>query len=113
MCVCVCVCVSMYLSLSLFSYIFLVVYFAYILYYLLSLPFLFTATPAAHGNFQARGQIGAVARAYTTATATMDPSCILHCCLRQQRILNSLRQYQVFNLLSHNTICSLYNSFFC
>ena len=32
------------------------------------------ATPMAYGNSQARGQIGAVAASYTTATATWDQS---------------------------------------
>ena len=35
---------------------------------------LFRATPAAYGGSQARGLIGAVAAAYTTATATPDLS---------------------------------------
>ena len=50
------------------------------------------ATPAAYGGSQARDQIGAVPRAYTTATATWDPSrvCNLHHSSRQCRILNPL-----------------------
>ena len=36
--------------------------------------FLFTATPMTHGISQASGRIGAVADAYTIATAMPDPS---------------------------------------
>ena len=36
--------------------------------------FLFMATPEAYGSSQARGQIGAAAVAYATATAILDPS---------------------------------------
>ena len=56
--------------------------------------FLFTAAPEAFGNYQARGQIGAAAEAYTKATATLDLSCIcdLQCSLWQNRILNPLSQ---------------------
>ena len=49
---------------------------------LLLLLFLFTAAPAAYGSSQARGQMGDVAPAYTTATATLDPSSI--CDLQRQ-----------------------------
>ena len=51
---------------------------------------LFRATPAAYGGSQARGRIGAVAAAYTTATAMPDPShiCNPHHSSRQRRILN-------------------------
>ena len=35
--------------------------------------FLFRATPAAYGNSQARGHIGAAAEAYATATAMPGP----------------------------------------
>ena len=39
--------------------------------------FLFGAVPTAYGSSQARGQIRAMAVAYTTATATWDP---IHVC---------------------------------
>ena len=54
--------------------------------------FLSSATPAACGSSQARGWIGAVAEAYTTATATPDPSHIsdLYYSLWQCWILNPL-----------------------
>ena len=39
---------------------------------------LFRAAPAAHGGSQARGLIGPVVPAYTTATATPDPSHIFN-----------------------------------
>ena len=44
----------------------------------------------AYGSSQARGQIGAVALAYATATAAPDPShiCELHCSSWQHHILN-------------------------
>ena len=35
---------------------------------------LFRAAPAAHGSYQARGQIRAASAGLTTATATPDPS---------------------------------------
>ena len=55
---------------------------------------LFRAASTAHGGFQARGGIGAVAAAHTTATAMPDPSpvCDLHCSSRQQQILNPLSE---------------------
>ena len=70
--------------------------------------FLFMASPVAYGSSQARGQIGAVAEAYATAT-TADPSC--GCNLHQ--ILDPLSEVrdgacnlmdasQVLNPLSHN-----------
>ena len=46
---------------------------------------LLRTTPGAHGSFQARGQIGAAAAAYTTATARPDPG---H--LWQRQIINQL-----------------------
>ena len=59
---------------------------------LLLLPFfffcLFGATPTAYGSSQARGQIGAVALAYTTATATPDPSLI--CDLPTLQLISTL-----------------------
>ena len=56
--------------------------------------FLFRVTPAAYGSSQARGQIRAVAEAYTTAMATWDPSHIVDLCLSLQKcqILNPLSQ---------------------
>ena len=53
----------------------------------------FRVTPAAHGGSQARGLIRELKPwAYTTATATQDPSCIwdLRHSSWQHRILNSL-----------------------
>ena len=49
------------------------------------------ATPSAYGSSWARGQIGAAAKAYATATATPDLSCIcdLHHSLWQHQILMS------------------------
>ena len=38
--------------------------------------FFFTAAPEADGNSGAKGRIRAAAEAYTTATVTLDPSCI-------------------------------------
>ena len=51
------------------------------------------ATPEAYGSSQARGQIGAAAVAYATATAILDPS---HIC----DLWHSLRQCQILNPLS-------------
>jgi len=55
---------------------------------------LFRPSPAAYGSSQARGQIRATAPAYTTATATWDPSCIcdLHHGSQQRWILNPLSE---------------------
>ena len=66
-------------------------------------PFAFSrAAPAAHGRSQARGLIGAVA-AYTTTTATQDPSriCDSHHSSRQCQILNPLSKArdQTHNLM--------------
>ena len=46
----------------------------------------------AYGSAWARGRIGAAAEAYTTATATLDPSliCDLRHGLQQRGIFNSL-----------------------
>ena len=54
--------------------------------------FLFRATPAAHGGFQARSQIRSAAAAYVIATAIPDLShvCNLHHSPWQCRILNPL-----------------------
>ena len=48
----------------------------------------------AYGSSQARGQIGAVAMAYTTATTTQDPSCIcnIHQSSWKHRILDPLSE---------------------
>ena len=53
---------------------------------------LFRAAPTAYGGSQARGQIGAVALAYTTAMATPDLRriCDSHDSSQQHRILNPL-----------------------
>ena len=48
--------------------------------WLFILIFIFMAAPAAYGSTQARGQIGAAAGAYTTATATLDLSHICDLC---------------------------------
>ena len=51
------------------------------------------ATPVSYGSSQARGQIRAVAEAYTTAMATLDLSHICNLCF-------SLWQHQILNPLS-------------
>ena len=64
-------------------------------FFLLFLSFcLFRASPAAYGVSQARGQIGAVAAGYTTATAMSDPSQVwdLHHSAWQLQILNPLSE---------------------
>ena len=55
---------------------------------------LFSAAPMACGGSQARGPIGAVAPAYTTATAIWGVSCIcsLHHSSWQRQILNPLSE---------------------
>ena len=60
----------------------------------------FLATLKAYGSSQARGQIGAAAVVYTTATATPDPRRVfnLHHSLRQRRILNPLARDQTCSL---------------
>ena len=76
--------------------------------------FIFRASLAAYGSSQARSRIGAAA-AYTTATATLDLSCIcdLCCSLWQCWILNMLSEARdrtfiltdtsrILNPLSHN-----------
>ena len=67
--------------------------------------FLFMPATVAHGSSWARSQIRAAAAAYTTATVTLDQSCIcsLHCCLQQCWIINSLRK-------TVNQICILTNT---
>ena len=64
-----------------------------ILFYFILFYLLFRAPPTAYGSFQARGQIGAAAEAYVTATATPDPShiCDLHRDLQQLQTLNPLK----------------------
>ena len=54
-----------------------------------------------YGSFQARGRIGVTATAYTTATATQNPSRIfnLHHSSRQYQILNSLSKARVGTLV--------------
>ena len=71
--------------------------------------FFFRVTPVACGNSWARGLIGAGAEAYTTATATLDPSHIfdLHYNLWQCRIPSPLskardRTHILTDLLSGN-----------
>ena len=56
--------------------------------------FFFRATSVACGNSRARGRIRAVAEAYATATAPLDPSriCNLSHSLQQCQILNSLSE---------------------
>uniref|UniRef100_A0A8D1LYF9 C-type lectin domain-containing protein n=1 Tax=Sus scrofa TaxID=9823 RepID=A0A8D1LYF9_PIG len=56
--------------------------------------FLFRVTPPAYENSQARGRKGAAVTAYTTATATWNPSLICNLChsLWQCQILNPLRE---------------------
>ena len=65
--------------------------------------------PAAHGGSQARGVIGAVAPAYTTATGTRDLSCIcnLHHSSQQRQILSprSKARDQTRNLMDPGWIC--------
>ena len=51
------------------------------------------AVLVAYGYSWTRGRIGATAAAYTTATATQEPSCICDLC-------HSLWQHQIFNPLS-------------
>ena len=56
--------------------------------------FLFRDVPAAYESFQPRGQNGAAAKAYTTATATWAPShiCNLHHSMWQHGILNPISE---------------------
>ena len=77
--------------------------------------FTFRAVPTACERSQARGRIGAPAPAYTTATATQNPSHVydLHHSSRQCRILKPLSKARdrtcilmdtswIHNLLSHS-----------
>ena len=52
------------------------------------------ASPVAYGSSQVRGQIGAAAAAYATATKTSEPShiCDIGCSLWQHGILNLLSE---------------------
>ena len=52
----------------------------------------FTAAPIAYGSSRIRGRIGAATEVYTTATATLAPSCIcnLRCSTWQCWNLNPL-----------------------
>ena len=61
-----------------------------------TLYFLFTATPVVYGSSQARGQIGAEAAGYTTATVTWD---LRHSC----NLCPNLQQHQSLNRLSETT----------
>ena len=63
---------------------------------------LLRAAPEAYGSSQARGKIRAVALAYTTAIAMLDPSRIrdLHHSSRQHQILNPKMNYLCDNLKS-------------
>ena len=69
---------------------------------------LFRAAPTAHGGSQARGGMGPVAGAYTTATATPDQSraCSLHHSSWQCRMLNPLSEArdQTHNLMFSSRI---------
>ena len=62
--------------------------------------FFSTATPAAYGSSQARGQIGAATGDYATATATQDLSriCDLRRILQQRQILELTERGQGSNL---------------
>ena len=77
--------------------------------------FHFRVTPVAYRSSQAKGQIGAAAEAYTTATEVQDPSHICDLCqsFQQCQILSPLSETKdqtrilmdtswVLNLLSHN-----------
>ena len=75
------------------------------------------AAPVAHGSSRVRGRIRAAAEAYTTARATLDPSCICELHLQQCWILNPLSEAgvaprtswtlcQVLNLLSPTAVLS-------
>ena len=68
-------------------------------------PLLFLVEPLAYGGSQARGQIGATAVIYTTATAMPDPSrvCHLHHSSWQCRILNPLRKARDQNCVLMDT----------
>ena len=67
--------------------------------------FFLRAPCAAYGSSQARGQSGAAAEAYTTATAVLELCCI--CDLRhnlQHRILNSLGKAGDVKLILMDTL---------
>ena len=63
---------------------------SYLKMHFFSLSFLFTTTPAIYGSSQTKGGIRAASAAYTTATATLDPSHICDLC-------QHLQQHQIFN----------------
>ena len=65
-----------------------------ILFYFIFVFCLSRGTPMAYEGSQTRGQMGAGATAYITATATWDPSCVfnLHHSSQQGQILNPLRK---------------------
>ena len=69
-----------------------VVVFHFVVFYFI-LFFLFMAAPEAYGSSQTRGWIGAAVAGCTTATATLDPSCICN-------LYRSLWQLQILNPLS-------------
>ena len=70
--------------------------------------FLFTATPAAYGIFQARVQIKAAAEAYTTAISTgAEPLCDLGHSLWQHLIFNSLSEVKDQTSILPETMSSL------
>ena len=66
-------------------------FYLFIYYYYCLFAFL-GPLPMAHGSSQARGSVGAIAPAYTTATATRDLRhvCDLHHSSQQRQILNPL-----------------------
>ena len=72
----------------------------------------FRAAPMAYGGSQARGQIELQLLAYTTATATPDPSwvCDLHHNSQQHRIINPLSKASDW---THNFMVSNWIRFRC
>ena len=72
--------------------------------------FLSTTTPAAYGSFQARGQIGAIAGAYTTGIETLDLNliCELNFSLWERWILNPLSGASIESTSSW-TLCGILN----
>ena len=69
--------------------------------------FFFRAAPTAYGISQARGEIGAEAAGYTTATATHDMRCVcnLHHSSWQQQILNPLIKARDWTCILMDTSC--------
>ena len=71
--------------------------------------FLFMVTPAAYGSSQAKVELELKLPAYTTATATLDPSHIfeLYHSFRQRWILNPLSEARDRTLIITDTMsCS-------